>query len=148
MFSYKWQHGLTGLSYLSGGVGLILATIIGFTCTNRAYAWMTARYGKGESRPEFRMPFLQLGMIVGPAGLVIFGWTAQEQTHWIIPLLGRAIFGCGTQIAYISMQVYIIDTFERYAASALAAISVSRGILGCILTVLGFKIYVALDYGW
>ena len=115
---------------------------------NRVYMWMTARYGKGESRPEFRMPFLLLGMVVGPAGLIIFGWTAQEQTHWIIPLLGRAIFGCGTQISYISMQVYIVDTFERYAASALAAISVSRGILGCILTVLGFKIYVALDYGW
>ena len=83
-----------------------------------------------------------------PLGLIVFGWSAQKRTHWIIPLLGVAVFCCGTQIAFISIQAYIVDAFEAYAASALAGISVLRGILCCILTVMGFKLYVSLGYGW
>ncbi len=148
LFSYRWQHGLTGLSYLSGGFGLLCATIIGITSLNQCHAWMTTRYGNGVGRPEFRMPLLQLGMTLVPIGLIIFGWSAQEQTHWIIPLLGNAIFCCGLQIAYVSVQVYIVDAFEIYAASALASSAVSRGVISCVLTVFGFKLYVSLGYGW
>ncbi len=148
LFSYKWQHGLTGLSYLSGGVGLIWATIIGITSLNRCHAWMTARYGDGESRPEFRMPLLQLGMILAPLGLVVFAWSAHEQTHWIIPLLGVAIFCCGIQIAFISIQVYLVDAFEPYSASALAGSALSKAVVGCVFTTIGFKLFVSLGYGW
>lgn len=148
LFSYKWQHGLTGLSYLGGGVGLVWATLFGFTITNRCQAWMTARYGNGEGRPEFRMPILQVGMLLAPLGLIIFGWSAQKQTHWIIPLLGLAIFCCGTQIGLFSIQIYVVDSFEVYGASALAGISISRGVIGCVLTIIGFKLFVSLGYGW
>lgn len=148
LFSYRWHHGHTGLSFLAAGVGLIWATIIGITCLNRSQAWMTARYGNGETRPEFRMPLLQVGMVLAPLGLVVFGWSAQKQTHWIVPLLGVAVFTCGNQIAYVSIQTYIIDAFETYAASALAGSAVSRGVVGCILTVFGFKLFVGLGYGW
>lgn len=148
LFSYRWQHGITGLSFLSAGVGLLWATIIGITCLNQSQAWMTARYGNGETRPEFRMPLLQVGMILAPLGLIVFGWSAQERTHWIVPLLGVAIFCCGNQIAYVSIQTYIIDAFEAYAASALAGSAVARGVVGSILTVFGFKLYVGLGYGW
>ena len=147
LFSYKWQHGNTGLAYLSSGVGLIWATIIGITCLNRSHTWMTARYGNGEARPEFRMPLLQVGMTLPPIGLIIFGWSAQKQTHCIISMLGVAIFCCGTQIAYITIQVYVVDTFETYAASTLAGIAVTRGVIGCVLTIIGFKLFVSLGYG-
>ena len=123
---------------------MVWATIIGITSLNRSHAWMTARFGNGEPRPEFRMPLLQLGMCLSPVGLIVFAWTAQEQMHWIYPLLGSAIFCCGTQVAYISTQVYIVDAFEAYAASALAGGAVARGFVGCILTMLGFKLYVSL----
>ena len=94
------------------------------------------------------MPLLQLGMTLVPIGLIVFGWSVQEQTHWVIPFLGVAIFCCGFQVAYISVQVYIVDAFEIYAASALAGSAVSRGVISCVLTVFGFKLYVSLGYGW
>ncbi len=148
LFSYKWQHGLTGLSYLGGGLGLVWATMFGITAMNRCQAWMTGRYGNGEGRPEFRMPVLQLGMILVPLGVIVFGWTAQKQTHWVLPLLGTAIISCGTQIGYISIQIYIVDAFETYSASALAGVAFARGVIGCVLTIIGFRIFVSLGYGW
>lgn len=109
---------------------------------------MAARLGNGEGRPEFRLPLLFVGMLLIPIGLFLFGWSAQARAHWVLPLLGAAIFSCGMQIAYVSIQVYTVDTFRTYAASALAANAVARGVVGCILTILGFKVFESLEYGW
>ena len=148
LFSYKWEHGLDGLAYLGGGIGLVWATFIGSFGLNRSREWMATRFGNGEGRPEFRLPLLFLGMLLIPVGLFLFGWSAQAHIHWVLPLLGAAIFSCGMQIAYVSIQVYTVDTFRMYAASALAANAVARGVVGCILTILGFKVFESLDYGW
>lgn len=148
LFSYKWEHGLDGLAYLGGGLGLVWATLIGILGLNRSRRWMATRFGNGEGRPEFRLPLLFLGMLLIPIGLLLFGWSAQPRLHWVLPLLGAAIFSCGMQIAYVSIQVYTVDTFRTYAASALAANAIARGLVGCTLTILGFKVFESLDYGW
>ena len=148
LFSYKWEGGLDGLAYLGGGIGLVWATLIGNFGLNRSREWMASRFGKGEGRPEFRLPLLFLGMLLTPIGLLLFGWSAQTRTKWVLPLFGAAIFSCGMQIAYVSILVYTVDTFRTYAASALAANAVTRGVMGCVLTVLGFKVFESLDYGW
>ena len=87
-------------------------------------------------------------MLLSPLGLLIFAWTAEKEKNWIFPLIGTAVFSCGSQIAYVAVQLYIVDLFENYAASALAGVAVSRGAVGCVFTVIGFKLYVALGYGW
>lgn len=148
LFSYKWEHGLDGLAYLGGGLGLVWATLIGIFGLNRSRRWMANRFGNGEGRPEFRLPLLFFGMLLIPIGLLFFGWSAQARLHWVLPLLGAAIFSCGMQIAYVSIQVYTVDTFRTYAASALAANAIARGLVGCTLTILGFKVFESLDYGW
>lgn len=148
LFSYKWEHGLDGLAYLGGGLGLVWATLIGIFGLNRSREWMASRFGNGEGRPEFRLPYLFLGMLLTPIGLLLFGWSAQTRTKWVLPLFGAAIFSCGMQIAYVSILVYTVDTFRTYAASALAANAVTRGVVGCVLTILGFKVFESLDYGW
>lgn len=137
-----------GLAYLSGGVGLALATAIMGLLSGRLDRYLIARYGQGRSRPEFRLPLLQAGMVVNIAGLIIHGWTAQARLHWILPLLGQAVFSTGNQMAYVSIQVYLVDVFEAYAASALAGAALARGLVGCLLTVFGFKLYLKLGYGW
>ncbi|CAF9935930.1 hypothetical protein IMSHALPRED_010397 [Imshaugia aleurites] len=148
LFSYEWKNGLDGLAYLGGGLGLVWATLIGIFGLNRSRKWMATHFGNGEGRPEFRLPLLFFGMLLIPIGLLLFGWSAQARAHWALPLLGAAIFSCGMQIAYVSIQVYTVDTFRMYAASALAANAVSRGVVGCILTILGFQVFESLGYGW
>ena len=91
---------------------------------------------------------MQVCVFIVPAGLIIFAWTAQKQTHWVGPLLGAMTFGFGMIVLYICIQTYLVDTFEQYAGSALAATVVARSVVAFLLTLVGMQLYVKLDYGW
>lgn len=113
---------------------------------------MIARHGDDFSgnvaRPELRLPFLQLGMSIVPIGLIIYGWSAQKQLPWPIPLLGAAVFATGMLMAYVCIQTYIVDVFEHFAASALAATIVARAMFSCVFALIGVKLYKSLGYAW
>ena len=48
----------------------------------------------------------------------------------------------------MALQVYLVDAFVRYAASATAANTVLRSLLGGLLPLCGLKMYKALGLGW
>lgn len=104
--------------------------------------------GQPKAKPEYRLPPLRIGAILLPAGFFIYGWTAEYRTHWIVPIIGTVIIGIGNFIVFMSLQVYLMDTFNIYAASALAANSVVRSILGAVLPLAGIPMYKKLGYGW
>lgn len=52
---------------------------------------------------------------------------------WIRRDIGAAIFGAGTYLELIGVMSYIVDTYQKYAARAMAAIVVLRSILAVIL---------------
>ena len=57
-----------------------------------------------EVRPEDRLLSAILCAIVIPAGLFLYGWTAERQIHWVVPLIGASIFSAGSvgsQVRYI-----------------------------------------------
>jgi hypothetical protein len=45
-------------------------------------------------------------------------------------------------------NVYLIDVFTVYAASAMAANTVLRSVVAAVLPLAGPKMYKALGYGW
>lgn len=49
----------------------------------------------GGSEPEFRLPPAILGSLLVPVGIFMFGWTTYSSVHWIVPIIGSAIFGAG-----------------------------------------------------
>ena len=91
---------------------------------------------------------MTVGMWIVPIGLIIFGWTAEKQVHWIVPLIGATIYAIGTLMTYICIQNYLVDAFEQYSASALAATVVLRSIIACVLSTVGFQLYQRLGYAW
>ena len=118
---------------------------------NRLYAILTTRRrnktGEG-SQPEDRLLLLKVGMSILPAGLIIFAWSAQFMVHWILPLLGAVIFSTGSIMGFVCIQVYLVDAFKIFAASALATTILLRSIVGCVFSIVGFKLYISLGYGW
>jgi len=44
--------------------------------------------------------------------------------------------------------MYLVDAFTRYAASALAATTILRSLMGALLPLAGRQMYVKLGYGW
>ena len=57
------------------------------------------------------------GSIFLPIGLLITGWTARADVHWIAPDIGIALVGAGTILNFQSIQTYVIDAFTLHAAS-------------------------------
>ena len=104
--------------------------------------------GSTEPQPESRMLLLQLGMALVPVGLTVFAWSAEREAHWAIPLAGAAIFALGMLMAYVCIQTYLVDVYESFAASALAATVAVRSVGSCIFSIMGFQLYANLGYAW
>ncbi|EED84483.1 predicted protein [Postia placenta Mad-698-R] len=63
-----------------------------------------------------------------------------------MPIIGTAIFGFGMMTSFLPIQLYLVDTFQ-YAASALAAASVFRSMLGFAFPLFGQQMFDALGFG-
>jgi hypothetical protein len=151
LYSYHWKNGTTGLAYLGAGIGSLIAMVIIGKLMNRSFASGLARQekrtGSSVPTPELRLPFLQLGMVIVPVGLIVFAWSA-GRTHWIVPLLGACIFGAGMLMAYVCIQTYLVDCFGKWAASALAGAMVTRCVITSAFCIFGFQLYRKLGYAW
>lgn len=90
-----------------------------------------------------------IGGILCPAGLFIYGWSAQAQTHWIVPDIGCAILAMGLIISFQSSQAYIVDAYTaQYAASAAAVGAFLRTMCGFSFPLFAPKLYDSLGLGW
>ncbi|KAL2836879.1 major facilitator superfamily domain-containing protein [Aspergillus pseudoustus] len=138
----------SGLLYLGFGIGNIIGNLSLGVFSDQLVKHMTATNGRGEMKPEYRLPLLIPGTMLMPIGLLIYGWTLSANVHWIAPEIGLFVFGLGT--IYISMPVstYLVHAFPEHAASATAANTVLRSLLGGLLPLCGGRMYDALGDGW
>ncbi|TGO68147.1 hypothetical protein BOTNAR_0029g00150 [Botryotinia narcissicola] len=144
---YNESVGMGGLNYISLGVGFFLGTQICAPVQDRIYRELKAR-NNGVGKPEFRVPLMIPGALLVPVGLFWYGWSAQAKTHWIVPNIGAAIFAAGTIIGFQCIQTYIVDSYTKYAASAVGAATVLRSLAGFGFPLFAPYMYAALDYGW
>jgi MFS family permease len=145
--SYHESVGIGGLNYISLGVGFFLGTQVCAPCQDMIYRSLKKKNG-GVGKPEFRVPLMIPGALLVPIGLFIYGWTSQYHTHWIFPNIGAAIFAAGVIIGFQCIQTYIVDSYTRYAASAVGAATVLRSLAGFGFPLFAPYMYSALDYGW
>ncbi|KAF3021949.1 hypothetical protein E8E14_009403 [Neopestalotiopsis sp. 37M] len=144
---YGESLGISGLNYISLGVGFFLGAQVTAPLQDRVYAGLKARNG-GPGRPEYRVPMMVPGAILVPVGLFIYGWTAEYKTHWIGPNIGAALFAAGTIIGFQCVQTYLVDTYTRYAASAVGAATVLRSLAGFGFPLFASSLYDRLGLGW
>ncbi|OBT55453.1 hypothetical protein VE04_04619 [Pseudogymnoascus sp. 24MN13] len=145
---YNFTTASTGLVFLAGGLGTLIGLFyVGYfsdrTLVKRAAAGKTIG-------PEDRLPFIITipGSLTFPIGLFIYGWTAEEHVHWIVPQIGTAITGFGSILIFVGIQTYLVDAFEEYAASVIGANAVLRGTAGALIPLAGLRMYDGLGWGW
>ncbi|EGO01812.1 hypothetical protein SERLA73DRAFT_177339 [Serpula lacrymans var. lacrymans S7.3] len=142
---YGFSVGISGLAYIGLGLGFVLATAFGAKISDQVYLHLADKNG-GKGKPEMRIPSLIFGSFFVPIGLFWYGWSAQARIHWIMPIIGTGFFGFGLMTTFLPIQLYLVDTFT-YAASALAAASVFRSMLGFAFPLFGTQMYDALGNG-
>ncbi|KAH7353966.1 benomyl/methotrexate resistance protein [Plectosphaerella cucumerina] len=155
---YGFTPGTAGLAFLGLGVGSLLglAFFAGFSdrwlkrkAAQEKAAGLAAGREPGPLKPEPRLITLPVGAVLLPAGLFWYGWSANNgSTHWIVPIIGTAVVGLGNLVIFLALQMYLVDAFAIYAASALAANTVARSVAGAFLPMAGLPMYEKLGLGW
>ena len=143
---YNFSSSQVGLVYLAPGLGGLIAVLIVIPRIDTVFDMLTERHG-GVSRPEFRLPLANIGILI-PLSLLWVGWCAEKQLHWFAVLASMPFFATGQQVVFSAVQNYYIDAFERYAASAIAAGGLFRSIVGGVIPVIAPGLFGALGYGW
>ncbi|KAH8885000.1 MFS general substrate transporter [Thozetella sp. PMI_491] len=151
-FVFEGTYGFSsvgaGLSFIAGGVGNVLGLFFASVLSDKI---VQKRKASGQPpRPEDRLhPSLVVpSIIMLPAGLIMYGWTADKGVHWIAPMIGTGIMGFGMMGVFMAAQTYLVDAYTQHAASVTAANTVLRSILGAVLPLCGLEVYNALGLGW
>jgi len=144
---YGFSTSQVGLLYLSPGLGFLAAVWFIVPKIDTVYNKLSQR-NNGEGLPEYRLPLANIGAVLLPTSLFWFAWTVETHRHWLVPVSSLFFFGIGQVSIFNTVQNYYIDSFEQYAASAIAAGSVFRSLVGGIVPLLASPIFNALGWGW
>lgn len=150
---YKWNEYQAGLVQAS----LILGELVGFfTCLfqnkiyhDRARSTDADREGLESSLAESRLYVSIPGSFLGlTGGLFLYGWTSYASLPWILPSIGLAFVGFGSMTVMQAIMMYITDAYERYAASASAAVCFGENLFAAFLPLAASSMYTNLGYQW
>ena len=144
---YGFSVGLSGLVYLGIGIGFFTGLAVVASSSDKVVVKLTAR-NNGRHEPEMRLPSMIFFACVLPIGLFLYGWTADKQVHFIVPIIAMFPFGFGLMGIQLLIQTYLIDCYPAHAASANATLVVARSMLGALLPLAGPRMFESLGLGW
>lgn len=144
---YGFSTEKVGLLYLGPGCGFLFAVWFLVPRIDTVYKSLTAK-NYGKARPEFRLPLANIGSVFIPVSLFWFAWAVDKHTHWLASLSATFFYGVGQVMILNSTQNYFIDSFEKYAASAIAAGTVFRSVIGGVVPIFAPALFEKLGYGW
>ncbi|KAI9715912.1 MAG: hypothetical protein M1828_000539 [Chrysothrix sp. TS-e1954] len=142
---YGFNLGEEGLAFLSITVGVIIAIAIYW-----AYLWFVVEpemIANGPGAPERRLIPALVASFLLPIGLFIFAWTARADIHWIVTIIGLAIFSVGIFIVIQCIFVYLPMTYPQYAASLFAGNDLLRSAFAAGAILFSRPMYLKLGIG-
>jgi hypothetical protein len=153
--TYNVSQGITGLTFIAIGIGYLLAAIplnmLIYRWALRDKAIEMARHPEQTQvrlLPEFRLWYGILGAPAIPISLYWMGWTAYPSITIWSPILASVLFGYGVLSVFLSTYQYLIESYEIYAASALAMISLVRYAASGGMNVAMIPIYESIGAHW
>jgi hypothetical protein len=97
---YRWGDGVAGLAYIGIGVGLVAALVMFSFLSD----WLLKKQaGDGPMKPEHRLPVMKWTIFLIPIGLFWYGWSAQAETFWLVPIMGTSLIGAGAFCTFVSL---------------------------------------------
>jgi MFS family permease len=141
-----WNPLVGSLPFLAVLIGILIGAC-GNLLNQKHYA-AAFKANKNRPVPEARLPPMMIGSVVFSAGLFIFAWTADPKFPWIAPCIGAALLGLGFFTIFQAALNYLIDTFQKYAASAVAANTFLRSMLAGAFPLFITPMLHNLGVGW
>ncbi|GAD92328.1 MFS transporter, putative [Paecilomyces variotii No. 5] len=112
----------TGLVYLSPFIGGVIGTAVAGRVSDVIVRYMTRRNG-GIYEPEFRLVMAIPVALTTAAGLMGFGWSAQERDAWIVPTIFFGLISFGCSLGSTTSITFCLDSYRQYAGEALVTLN-------------------------
>lgn len=144
-----WSALKTGIMFIPIGVGVILATCLA-PLINKEYNKRAQVFrDRGELPPaELRLlPMMAFCWFI-PIGLFSFAWSSGPEISWAGPCFSGLAAGFGFCAIYNPGNNYIVDSYQHYAASALAAKTLVRSLWGASVPLFTIQMYHRLGNQW
>ncbi|OAG14712.1 major facilitator superfamily transporter multidrug resistance [Alternaria alternata] len=142
-----WNPLVGSLPFLALLLGILLGSALNVLNQVVFYNRRLASQGDHKAIPEARLPPMMVGSFVFAGGLFLIGWTSHPHFHWIIPCTGAFFVGFGYYTIFQSALNYLVDTFQRWGASAIAANTFLRSILASCFPAVVIPLYGNLGTG-
>ncbi|GAA5935654.1 uncharacterized protein JCM15063_001764 [Sporobolomyces koalae] len=137
--------GISGLPYLGFVVsGAVTLTIYIYYQVKVLNPYLEAH---PETGPEIRLRIALVAAVCIPISLFGFGWTAQTNQHWMLPIVFASIYLPGIFLAFQSIMMYVALSYPKYAASVLAGNDLFRSVFASAFPLFGAKFFTALGLG-
>lgn len=131
---YSFSVIIVGLCYIPNSVTYVIASIIG----GRWNDLLLRKYAKthnGDLRPESRISWnIVTAILLFPPACLIFGWSLDKGVHWVVPLVGTAIFGFASMLVIGATVTYLVDTLPGKGATGVAINNLIRQVLAAVGT--------------
>jgi len=144
---YGFSVQISGLPFIGFAIGMISALLLLMATQDKTVARLRAK-NNNVFEPEMRLVNLVYVALWVCPGLFMYGWSAEYKVHWIVPVLALVLYGFGQVAIFMGTLTYAVDSFPQYAASAVAAVSFLRSLVGTFLPFAGPPLYSSLGYGW
>ena len=141
-----WNQVVGALPFLTLLLGVIAAGLLNIT--NQRYYFKRFKANDNRPVPEARLPPMMVGSVLMSAGLFIFAWTAGPGTFWFACQVGLFLIGLGFFTIFQAALNYLVDTFQKYGASAIAANTFLRSVFAGAFPLFISQEIKALGVGW
>lgn len=121
---YNWSVTSAGLQALAPTVAFLAAVPLTAT-SDRLAAYLTRRNG-GVREAEMRLGVLLVPMLIGPAGLILYGMAADRQLAWPLLFVGSGLMSWSGYFYFAFTIAYAVDAHFANTSEMLIAINVGK----------------------
>ncbi|KAL4981219.1 major facilitator superfamily domain-containing protein [Aspergillus desertorum] len=139
--------GVSGLPF----IGLIIGEILGAAFVLSFYKSYSRKLiaNNNVPVPEWRLPPCIAGGIAFAGGLFWFGWTGfSPSIHWMAPTASGLFVGFGLTSIFMQGFNYILDSYLNFAASAFAANTMMRSMVGGVFPLFTRQMFNNMGIQW
>ncbi|CAN8098545.1 unnamed protein product [Discula destructiva] len=145
--TYGFDIGLTGLVYLGLGSGTTIGWLIITLYSDKSVIKLSKK-NDGVFEPEMRLWMSIWFSWLLPITFFWYGWSAEYKVQYMSSIIALAPFGVGIMGLFLPVTTYLVDCYPMYAASAVAANTELRSLVGAMLPLAGTPMYNTLGLGW
>lgn len=141
---YDTNAGLTFIIFVGLFVGILLPLLLVPIIYRKTKKQLQRDGDEGQGLKidrESRLLFAMYGAPTIPIGLFWMAWTDYASISIWSPILASVCIGFGIISIFLSAYMYIIDSYEMYAASALTFVALVRYLAAAGMTVVGVPMY-------